>query len=195
MLKMMAYDKYNQLVLRHPFHDAQGFPCNRRVRLKSVFFTFLLIHVLCRSFFPRQTDSNCQSNSTADLTNHLNTLLISSGPGFVLSLCPSQQYLIEAPLLFAAPNQEISTAGYPTDDTRAMLVVNGPVANGVGHTSAVDGTCPNCSGVKLRNIQVSAPRDPVDRQLFLFVFSDQRHSRRRSTNVWWCQHRIWWCQL
>lgn len=80
----------------------------------------------------------------------------------MLSLCPSQQYLIEAPLLFTAPNQEISTAGYPTDGTRAMLVVNGPVANGVGHTNAVDGTCANCSGVKLRNIQVSSrPRDPM----------------------------------
>ena len=120
---------------------------------------FSLKCVLCRSFpnvFPR---SECQSNSTADLTDYLNTLLNSSGPGFVLSLCPSQQYLIEAPLLFTAPNQEISTEGYPTDDTRAMLVVNGPVANGVGHTNAVDGTCANCSGVKLRNIQVSTP-DP-----------------------------------
>ena len=45
--------------------------------------------------------------------------------------------------------------GYPTDDSRATLVVNGPVSDGTGHTTAVDGTCTNCGGVKLRNIQVS----------------------------------------
>jgi hypothetical protein len=61
--------------------------------------------------------------------------------------------MIQAPIFFAAPNQEISTEGYPTDDSRATLVVTGPVANGQGHTTAVDGTCGNCSGVILRNIQ------------------------------------------
>ena len=35
-----------------------------------------------------------------------------------------------------------------------MLVVSGPVADGKGHTVAVDGTCNDCDGVKLRNIQV-----------------------------------------
>ena len=65
------------------------------------------------------------------------------------------EYLIQAPILFAAPNQEISTVGYPTGDDRATLVVNGPVSNGQGHTTAVDGTCSNCSGVKLRYVQVS----------------------------------------
>ncbi len=89
------------------------------------------------------------------VTDRLNIALNSSGPGFVLQLCPNAHYMIQAPILFAAPNQEISTVGYPTDDSRATLVVDGPVANGTGHTTAVDGTCPNCSGVKLRNIQVS----------------------------------------
>ncbi len=62
--------------------------------------------------------------------------------------------MIQAPILFAAPHQEISTEGYPTDNSRATLVVNGPVANGQGHTTAIDGTCANCSGIILRNIQV-----------------------------------------
>ena len=31
--------------------------------------------------------------------------------------------------------------------------MSGPVANGQGHTTAVDGTCANCSNVILRNIQ------------------------------------------
>ncbi|KAI9513289.1 hypothetical protein F5148DRAFT_289137 [Russula earlei] len=92
------------------------------------------------------------------VTDRLNLALNSSGPGFVLQLCPNAQYLIQAPILFAAPNQEISTVDYPTDDSRATLVVNGPVANGQGHTTAVDGTCTNCGGVILRNIQINGTR-------------------------------------
>jgi hypothetical protein len=104
---------------------------------------------------PREVTSDCQNPNPADtLTDRLNTILNSSGPGYVLRLCPNQQYFINAPLLFASPGQEISTAGYPTGDDRAILVVNGPVSNGTGHTTAVDATCPTCSGAILRNIQV-----------------------------------------
>ena len=85
-------------------------------------------------------------------------MLNSSGPGFVLNLCPSTQYLIQAPVLFAAPNQEIRTLGEPFGDERAILVVAGPVANGSGHTTAIDGTCANCGGVRLRHVQVRAFR-------------------------------------
>lgn len=91
------------------------------------------------------------------ITDRLNIALNSSGAGFVLQLCPNENYFIQAPILFAAPNQEISTVGYPTDKSRATLVVSGPVANGQGHTTAVDGTCANCSGVTLRNIQACIP--------------------------------------
>jgi hypothetical protein len=103
----------------------------------------------------RQNNAACISPNPANtVTDRLNAALNSSGPGFVLSLCRNAQYMIQAPILFAAPNQEISTMGYPTDDSRATLVVNGPVANGQGHTTAIDGTCANCSGIILRNIQV-----------------------------------------
>ena len=74
-----------------------------------------------------------------------------------MRLCRNAQYTIQAPILFAAPNQEISTEGYPTDNSRATLIVSGPVANGQGHTTAIDGTCANCSGIILRNIQVRVP--------------------------------------
>jgi hypothetical protein len=87
------------------------------------------------------------------VTDRLNLALNSSGPGFILQLCPNAHYMIQAPIFFAAPNQEISTVGYPTDDSRATLVVSGLVSNGQGHTTAVDGTCANCSDIKLRNIQ------------------------------------------
>jgi hypothetical protein len=104
----------------------------------------------------RQANTNCvPADPDNTLTDRLNTLLNSSGPGYVLQLCPSTNYLIEAPILFAFPQQEISTLGYPTGDERATLVVNGPVSNGSGHTTAVDGTCSTCRGVKLRNVQVS----------------------------------------
>jgi hypothetical protein len=118
-------------------------------------------NITSASFSPawsrRDDPVNCISPDPANtITDRLNIALSSSGPGFVLRLCPNAHYMIQAPILFAAPDQEISTVGYPTDDSRATLVVDGPVANGTGHTIAVDGTCPNCSGIKLRNIQVSA---------------------------------------
>ncbi|KAF8505871.1 hypothetical protein F5888DRAFT_481064 [Russula emetica] len=107
----------------------------------------------------RQNNAACISPNPANtITDRLNAALNSSGPGFVLRLCPNGQYMIQAPILFAAPNQEISTEGYPTDNSRATLVVSGPVANGQGHTTAIDGTCGNCSGITLRNIQINGTR-------------------------------------
>ncbi|KAG1877548.1 hypothetical protein F4604DRAFT_1924194 [Suillus subluteus] len=103
--------------------------------------------------------STCEPvDPSNNLTDRLNTLLNSSGSGYVLSLCPSTQYFLQAPLLFFSPNQEISTLGYPTDDTRATLVVNGTVTNGTGQSTAVDGTCANCNGVILRNVQINGMR-------------------------------------
>jgi len=89
----------------------------------------------------------------------LNNLLKNSGNGYILKLCPKETYLIQAPIAFASPNQEISTAGYPTDDDRATLLVSGPVfPNGTGHSTAVDGTCSTCSNLILRNIQINGAR-------------------------------------
>jgi hypothetical protein len=102
-----------------------------------------------------RADNDCEPPDPANtVADRLNTLLNSSGPGYILRLCPSAQYLIQEPLFFSSPDQEISTLGYPSGNDRATLVVNGPVANGQGHTTAVDGTCTNCSGVKLRHVQV-----------------------------------------
>ena len=117
---------------------------------------------------------SCQSPDPANtVTDRLNQLLANGGNGYVLSLCPGKQYLITQPLAFAAPNQEISTQGYPTGDQRATLVVSGPVANGAGHTTAVDGTCTNCGGVKLRNIQVRIHRLGLDFDVAKICFADQ----------------------
>ena len=114
-----------------------------------------------RSFSPaslhsRQSNGCINPNPANNITQRLNSALSSSGTGFILHLCANTQYMITAPILFAAPNQEISTEGYPTDSSRATVVVSGSVSNGKGHTTAVDGTCSNCFGITLRNIQVSS---------------------------------------
>lgn len=124
------------------------------ILIRSAFdFHFLKPGLSRRSLLTLQED--CEPADPANtVTDRLNTLLNTSGPGYVLHLCPGEQYPIQAPILFAFSDQEISTAGYPSGDERATLVVNGPVADGMGHTTAVDGTCSTCSRVKLRNVQV-----------------------------------------
>ena len=102
--------------------------------------------------FPRDDCEPADPQNT--VTDRLNILLNSSGPGYTLPLCPSQTYYITAPLEFAAHDQEISTVGYPQGDNRATLVVSGTITNGVGQTTAVLGQCADCDGVKLRHIQV-----------------------------------------
>jgi len=108
--------------------------------------------------FPR-ADSCEPADPANNVTERLNSLLVNSGEGYVLQLCPQQTYLIQAPISFTAPDQEISTMGHPTGDDRATLAVSGPIfSNGTGHTTAVDGTCSTCSGVTLRNIQIDGAR-------------------------------------
>ncbi|QRW01617.1 hypothetical protein RhiLY_00614 [Ceratobasidium sp. AG-Ba] len=82
----------------------------------------------------------------------LNTLLNSSGPGYILPLCQNATYRLTAPLVYAAENQEISTVGYPVGDERATLLTN-------GHTVAVQGTCIGCNGAKLRHVQINGARN------------------------------------
>ena len=143
----------------------------------------------------RANDTSCISPTLVNtVTDRLNRALQSSGTGFILNLCPSAQYMIQAPILFTAPNQEISTQGYPTDDSRAILVVSGPVANGQGHTTAVDGTCGNCNGVKLRNIQAGIFVCSIVASLFT-SFSSQWKSCRGCSNPGWSEHRDGWRKL
>ena len=145
----------------------------------------------------RQNNPACISPDPANtVTDRLNAALNSSGPGFVLRLCRNAQYLIQAPILFAARNQEISTVSYPTDNSRATLVVSGPVANGQGHTTAIDGTCANCSGIILRNIQVSFFFfSIVDRYPMFTSSPDQWNSRRRFFNSRWSKYRNGWSKF
>ncbi|CAE6461483.1 unnamed protein product [Rhizoctonia solani] len=107
----------------------------------------------------RQQTNTCVSASpTEGLTERLNDLLKNGGPNYVLSLCPNTTYDITAPLEFANKYQEISTLGYPIDDQRAVLRVNGSRADEGGHTVAIGGGCDQCEGIQIRNIQIDGNR-------------------------------------
>ncbi|KAI5123415.1 hypothetical protein M0805_006120 [Coniferiporia weirii] len=129
-------------------------------------FSYARMHVARAPPAPRQLgpmlprSSDCfDPDPQNTLTDRMNVALNSSNSGYVLSLCPNTEYRIEAPIAFTFPNQEISTQGYPTDDSRATLVVNGTIVNGTGQSTAIDGTCSNCNGVILRNIQIDGSRE------------------------------------
>ncbi len=79
----------------------------------------------------------------------INAALVGSGAKAVL--CPDAVFELAAPVVFTAPGQEISTQGYPTDRTRAVLLVRGG-----NQTTAVNGG--GQSGVVLRNVQVDGNR-------------------------------------
>lgn len=105
---------------------------------------------------------DCFSKDPEDtITDRMNNALSSGGDGFILSLCPNTEYRTTASINFASPNQEISTQGYPTDSSRAMIIVNGTVTNGTGHTTAIQGNCATCNNIKLRNIQIDGARGDI----------------------------------
>ncbi|GAB4582320.1 hypothetical protein [Nocardia sp. IFM 10818] len=74
-----------------------------------------------------------------------------TGSGAKAVLCPNAVFNLAGPVTFTAPGQEVSTQGYPTDQTRAVLLVTGSdqttAVNGLGQTGAV-----------LRNVQVDGNR-------------------------------------
>ncbi|KAF8759805.1 Right handed beta helix region [Rhizoctonia solani] len=100
-----------------------------------------------------------QRLSSNRLASRQQTNTCNGGPNYVLSLCPNTTYDITAPLEFANKYQEISTLGYPIDDQRAVLRVNGSRADEQGgHTVAIGGGCDQCEGIQIRNIQIDGNR-------------------------------------
>lgn len=55
----------------------------------------------------------------------INTLLWDGGDNVRIALCPGAVINISGPISFSNANQEIYTVGYPTDNTRAKIVVTG----------------------------------------------------------------------
>lgn len=158
---------------------ARDFPSHamRRVSLRAIGSPY--VDLACRGEARSLTEtlissqnlrrSDCFDPSpTSTITDRMNTALNSSGAGYILSLCPNTEYQTTSPVLFAFPNQEISTAGYPTDNSRAIITVSGSTAMNGGHTTAVDGTCEKCDGVILRNIQVCCSSDSCSLSSLLY---------------------------
>ena len=58
--------------------------------------------------------------SSGDQTT-INNLFKSGGAGTVVQLCAGTTISITDTITFTADNQELSTSGYPTDDTRAII--------------------------------------------------------------------------
>ncbi|CAE6429404.1 hypothetical protein ACGC1H_000916 [Rhizoctonia solani] len=107
----------------------------------------------------QQANATCVSATPTDgLTERLQGLLKTGGENYILSLCPNTTYDITASLEFTNKFQEISTLGYPIDDQRAILRVNGSTAAEGGHTVAIGGGCDLCQGIKIRNIQIDGNR-------------------------------------
>jgi hypothetical protein len=111
----------------------------------------------------RQATTSCFALNPIDtVTDRLNAAFNATGAaGLSIQLCPDTNYVITSPILFAFPNQELTTQGFPGLDLihRAIITVDGPVyANGTGHTTAVDGSCNNCSSVALRYVEIDGNR-------------------------------------
>ncbi|GFZ45090.1 hypothetical protein JCM24511_02816 [Saitozyma sp. JCM 24511] len=93
----------------------------------------------------------CIPNTTD--TPGLQNYLTSGGQSYTLSLCQGQVYNLTDILNYTAPYQEISTEGYPTDGTRATLLVGG-----FNISTAIYAQGSNLFGVALRNVQINGNR-------------------------------------
>lgn len=83
----------------------------------------------------------------------VNAALQSGGTGAVVQLCPGAIISVNSVgITFTAANQEVSTQGYPTDSTRATVIIQ----PGSSITSAIWGRW--TSGVKVLNLQVDGNR-------------------------------------
>ncbi|ODN81808.1 hypothetical protein L202_02172 [Cryptococcus amylolentus CBS 6039] len=100
---------------------------------------------------PLLVSAACTSNSSN--TAALQKLIQDGGAGYTLQLCPSNVFALSDVLNYTAINQEISTEGYPTDDTRATLVVSG-----FNKTTAVSASTKGRDGAVLRNIIINGNR-------------------------------------
>lgn len=88
-------------------------------------------HASSAKLFPKRSmarvlharQGGCLDSSANE--DDINTLLWDGGADVKIALCPGAVITLNGPISFSNPNQEIYTVGYPTDDTRAKLVVGG----------------------------------------------------------------------
>ncbi|KAI5474303.1 hypothetical protein MNV49_003642 [Pseudohyphozyma bogoriensis] len=104
-----------------------------------------------KAFVKRATNTTClDSTATA---YQISALFYYGGAGTVVSLCPGAQISLNQTIQLFYANQELSTQGYPTDDTRALLTVASSAMS-----VAIYGSCGNCDNIVIRNIQVNGNR-------------------------------------
>ncbi|KAG9026592.1 hypothetical protein FRB95_008679 [Tulasnella sp. JGI-2019a] len=115
----------------------------------------ILLLVLLR--LVRSSEAACIEEGTSEVLNHM---LSNGGPGALLSLCPNAVFTIDAPLVFTAKDQEISTEGYPDGVGRATIIVAGNST-----ATAIHGDCKRCSGVRIRNIIIDGNRRQMGRMM------------------------------
>ena len=88
----------------------------------------------------------------------INQLFAQGGPNKKVVLCPNTVYKLTDAILFLNSGQELSTMGYPADNSRAVLQVTGP-----DQSVAVWMQCDLCTGTALRNVQVDGARPALGR--------------------------------
>lgn len=82
----------------------------------------------------------------------INNLFSSGGEGIIVQLCASATITVSGPITFTASNQEISTEGYPTGDTRAII----QPASGTNTTTMITGY--GYDYLRILNIQLDGLR-------------------------------------
>lgn len=106
--------------------------------------TAVLILVKFRqNIVPQAT--GCISSGTDEA---INMALVGQGAEAVL--CPGSVFELASPIVFTAANQKIYTQGWPTDNSRALIKINGDFPYAV---NALDQ-----SGVRLTNVRVDGGR-------------------------------------
>lgn len=97
------------------------------------------------------TAALCIDSSGTDVI--INSQLSSVGTGAIVYLCPGSTISITNSIIFTAPNQVLATLGYPTDGTRATILVTGSL-----QSNAIYAPCDQCSGAQLRSLIINGNR-------------------------------------
>jgi hypothetical protein len=84
--------------------------------------------------------------------NTINSAFQSGGKGTVVQLCASSTITISGAIQFTADDQEISTQGYPTGDTRATIII------GTGNSASTLISGAGYNGIRILNLQLDGNR-------------------------------------
>lgn len=143
-----------QFQTRLPASSRSSSTPRRRRYLASIPILPILLVALISLLAPVTAAPSCLRFADYD---SINALFTSGGPGTKVLLCPGKVYRLSGAIIFTAADQELATAGYPTDSTRAVLRVQGHAK------TAIQGDCRRCKGVQVRSIVVDGNRKKLGR--------------------------------